>query len=161
MPNTAQLKDAIDTGKTGDKVAFPDPAAAPLGTDDEAGGNSPTPEQIRMAAEQESGPRHGIGPGGTDERGQPVVDDSFLLCFNAHYEDIEFTVPADEYAREWAVVVDTTDGTVVVGSTTRPDGDPADGYGAEPIELADAHTVMANDTITVTSRSLLVLQRLP
>ncbi|HEX7661286.1 MAG TPA: glycogen debranching protein GlgX [Pseudonocardiaceae bacterium] len=104
---------------------------------------------------------NGTGIAERDEYGEPVVDDSFLLCFNAHYEDIEFTVPADEYAREWAVVVDTTDGTVVVGSTTRPDGDPADGYGAEPIELADAHTVMANDTITVTSRSLLVLQRLP
>jgi len=29
---------AIDTGRTGDTVPFPDPAAAPLGTDAEAGG---------------------------------------------------------------------------------------------------------------------------
>jgi hypothetical protein len=29
---------AIDAGRTGDKVPFPDPAAAPLGTDAEAGG---------------------------------------------------------------------------------------------------------------------------
>lgn len=33
-----QLKDDIDSGRTEDKVAFPDPAAAPLGTDEEAGG---------------------------------------------------------------------------------------------------------------------------
>ncbi|WP_395014857.1 hypothetical protein [Dongia sp.] len=36
--NTEQLREAIDRGATGDKVDFPDPAAAPLGTDDEAAG---------------------------------------------------------------------------------------------------------------------------
>lgn len=36
-----RLKAAIDRGETGDKVAFPDPAAAPLGTDDEAAGTGP------------------------------------------------------------------------------------------------------------------------
>jgi hypothetical protein len=35
----ARLKEDIDRGRTGDKVDWPDPAAAPLGTDDEAGGN--------------------------------------------------------------------------------------------------------------------------
>ena len=34
----AQLKDDIDSGRTGDKVAGFDPGAAPLGTDEEAGG---------------------------------------------------------------------------------------------------------------------------
>jgi hypothetical protein len=34
--NTEQLRERIDRGATGDKVDFPDPAAAPLGTDDEA-----------------------------------------------------------------------------------------------------------------------------
>lgn len=33
-----RLRADIDAGKTGDKVAFPDPAAAPLATDAEAGG---------------------------------------------------------------------------------------------------------------------------
>ena len=28
-----------------------------------------------------------------DARGQRVTDDSFLLCFNAHYDDIDFTMP--------------------------------------------------------------------
>ena len=33
-----QLRADIDSGKTGEKVGYPDPATAPLGTDDEAGG---------------------------------------------------------------------------------------------------------------------------
>ena len=35
-PTSAQLRDDIDSGRTRDKVAKGDPAAAPLGTDDEA-----------------------------------------------------------------------------------------------------------------------------
>jgi hypothetical protein len=34
------LREDIDRGRTGDKVNWPDPAAAPLGTDDEAGDSS-------------------------------------------------------------------------------------------------------------------------
>jgi hypothetical protein len=51
---TAQLKHDIDTGRTGDKVGHSDPAASPLGTDDEAGGHPPTPEQIAHARAQEN-----------------------------------------------------------------------------------------------------------
>jgi len=50
---TAKLRDDIDNGRSGDKIGFPDPAAAPLGTDAEAGGASPTPEQVRMAQRHE------------------------------------------------------------------------------------------------------------
>src|SRR4051812_40035786 len=39
--NTEQLRERIDHGETGDKVDYPDPAAAPLGTDDEAAGQPP------------------------------------------------------------------------------------------------------------------------
>ncbi|MHC9237566.1 hypothetical protein ACX9MO_18230 [Pseudooceanicola sp. 502str34] len=49
-----QLRDEIDRGGTGDKVAFSDPAAAPLGTDDEAGGHPPDPDQVRRAAAHET-----------------------------------------------------------------------------------------------------------
>ena len=28
-----------------------------------------------------------------DARGERIVDDSFLLLFNAHHEDVEFTLP--------------------------------------------------------------------
>lgn len=36
--NVEQLRDDIDSGRTGDKVPAADPAAAPLGADDEAAG---------------------------------------------------------------------------------------------------------------------------
>ncbi|QYO79212.1 hypothetical protein [Devosia salina] len=36
----ARLRADIDAGRTGDKVDFPDPAAAPLATDAEAGGQA-------------------------------------------------------------------------------------------------------------------------
>ena len=50
---TAQLKADIDSGRTGDKVAFPDPGLSPLGTDDEAGGSSASPQLIQKVREQE------------------------------------------------------------------------------------------------------------
>ncbi|MFL1876979.1 hypothetical protein ACIKT0_17815, partial [Hansschlegelia beijingensis] len=40
-----RLRDAIDSGRTGDKAPFTDPAAAPLGADDEAAGTPPTAER--------------------------------------------------------------------------------------------------------------------
>lgn len=48
-PNTDQLRHAIDSGRAGDKVNFPDPAAAPLGTDSEAAGTPALPLQVRTA----------------------------------------------------------------------------------------------------------------
>jgi len=50
VPTTDQLRSAIDSGATGEKVGFPDPAAAPLGTDAEAGGAAPTVAERKMAA---------------------------------------------------------------------------------------------------------------
>lgn len=46
---TDQLRHEIDSGRTGDKADWPDPAAAPLGTDDEASGNPPNSETVRKA----------------------------------------------------------------------------------------------------------------
>ncbi|MBP2473217.1 glycogen operon protein [Crossiella equi] len=74
-----------------------------------------------------------------DERGEPVTDDSFLLCFNAHDGELELTVPDSGYGREWAVVLDTATGDV----------------GPE----ANGRVVQGGETIKVTDRSLLVLQR--
>jgi hypothetical protein len=52
-PTVDQLRKAIDRGEAADKAPGVDPAAAPLGTDDEAGGNPPTREQRAMEAEAE------------------------------------------------------------------------------------------------------------
>jgi glycogen operon protein len=82
---------------------------------------------------------NGEGIPDLDQRGMRVVDDSFLMAFNAHHEDIEMTLPGNGYGAEWAKVIDTTTGEVL----TEP--------GAE--------TVAGGGTLTVAARSLIVLQR--
>jgi isoamylase len=42
------------------------------------------------------------------ERGERIMDDSFLLFFNAHYEMLEFTIPEGLQQRHWQVIVDTS-----------------------------------------------------
>ena len=52
-PTAQELKGAIDAGRTGDKLASDDLAAAPLGTDDEAAGTPDTPYRVATALRQE------------------------------------------------------------------------------------------------------------
>ncbi|WP_157576164.1 glycogen debranching protein GlgX [Mycobacterium sp. GA-2829] len=77
---------------------------------------------------------NGQGIPDLDVRGQRVTDDSFLLCFNAHHEPLEFAMPAQEFARAWQPVVNTAD-----------DDD-------------DRDSVTAGAKIDVAARSVLVLQ---
>lgn len=49
----ARLRADIDNGQGRDKVAYPDPAAAPLGTDDEAAGTPVSADQVRQARANE------------------------------------------------------------------------------------------------------------
>ncbi|MEU4199909.1 glycogen debranching protein GlgX [Streptomyces sp. NPDC045470] len=71
-------------------------------------------------------------------RGERITDDSFLLMFNAHGDDREFTVPVD-HGRQWQAVVDTAHPEVV-----------ADGGGIK---------AQAGDHLTLPGRSMMVLQR--
>ncbi|TVS84618.1 glycogen debranching protein GlgX [Mycobacterium helveticum] len=71
-----------------------------------------------------------------NERGERVVDDSFLLCFNADEQTLEFVMPHADYAQEWTVELDTND----------PTGE-------------SDHVVNAEEKVTVPSRSLLVLRK--
>ncbi|OAN37008.1 glycogen debranching protein GlgX [Mycolicibacterium iranicum] len=57
---------------------------------------------------------HGIPD--MDARGQRVVDDSFLLFFNAHHEPIDFTLPPTEFGKNWQPVVYSVAGAVMEGS---------------------------------------------
>ncbi|MEO6880425.1 MAG: glycogen debranching protein GlgX [Mycobacteriaceae bacterium] len=82
---------------------------------------------------------NGEGIPDKDVRGERVVDDSFLLCFNGHHEDLEFTTPDGRYADEWTVVLDTTTAT-------------GGGEGEAPV-------VVAGTSTTVPARSLLVLRK--
>jgi len=68
-PNTTHLRRDIEAGATGDKLPMLDPAASPLGTDDEAGGAPPTTEQVAAARAAERGPQSAsTGVGGRTGR---------------------------------------------------------------------------------------------
>ena len=69
-------------------------------------------------------------------RGERVRDDSFLLCFNAHDEPLDFVLPSDDYAEKWVTALDT--------------GEPA---GAEEV------TTSAGEKICLQPRSLRVLKK--
>jgi len=70
-----------------------------------------------------------------DARGQRVVDDSFLLCFNSHQGAVDFVIPPSDYAQQWAVELDTND-------------------------LSDTSRVMAADEkVSLAGRSLLILRK--
>ncbi|MET1072418.1 MAG: glycogen debranching protein GlgX [Umezawaea sp.] len=82
---------------------------------------------------------NGEGIPDLDQRGMRVVDDSFLLAFNAHHEDIEATLPEESYGSQWTVVVDTATGAVQIP------------------ELGEV--VPAGGKLNLVARSLVVLQR--
>jgi isoamylase len=72
-----------------------------------------------------------------NQRGERVVDDSFLLCFNGHSNALEFTLPiGDDYPLEWAAALDTAD---PAGATTL--------------------VAKAGDTVNIQGRSLLILSK--
>ncbi|WP_087510376.1 glycogen debranching protein GlgX [Cellulomonas iranensis] len=56
-----------------------------------------------------------------DARGEEVVDDSFLLLFNSHWEKKQFQLPGAEYGAVWTAVLDT-DGQVKAGREVRSRG---------------------------------------
>jgi len=70
-----------------------------------------------------------------DVRGERVVDDSFLLLYNAAPEGVTFTLPPAEFGAVWTCVLDT-DHTLVPG-----------------------RQVKAGTAVTLTGRSTLVLTR--
>ncbi|MEE8736472.1 glycogen debranching protein GlgX [Bifidobacterium subtile] len=43
----------------------------------------------------------------TDWYGNRMVDNDFILIFNAHYEPIMFTLPDEQYGSKWQLIVDT------------------------------------------------------
>jgi glycogen operon protein len=53
---------------------------------------------------------HGIGV--PDERGQPLVDETFLIVFHAAPDDATFTLPDGKYGKSWRCVFDTARGFV-------------------------------------------------
>ncbi|WP_225754426.1 glycogen debranching protein GlgX [Actinotalea sp. Marseille-Q4924] len=70
-----------------------------------------------------------------DVRGERVTDDSFLMLYNAAPETVRFTIPRRKYGTAWTCVLDTD----------------------HNLEVGD--DVKAGDTIDVTGRSVVVLER--
>ncbi|WP_309134979.1 glycogen debranching protein GlgX [Cellulomonas sp.] len=56
-----------------------------------------------------------------DMRGQDIVDDSFLLLFNGHWEKSQFQLPGAGYGAVWTAVLDT-DSTVPAGKQIKARG---------------------------------------
>ena len=79
---------------------------------------------------------NGAGIPDRDARGERVVDDSFLMCFNAHHESIDFTLPGEDYAQSWEVSLDT----------------------AAPL-LREFRSAKGGGTVTLEGRSMLVLRK--
>jgi glycogen operon protein len=80
---------------------------------------------------------NGQGIPDLDPRGQRVTDASFVLCFNAHHEPIEFTLPPTDFGKAWQPVVDTAAG---------------------PGEIGEAAVVKAGTPVRLQSRSMMVLR---
>jgi isoamylase len=76
-----------------------------------------------------------------DRRGEPVVDDSFLVLFNAEPTPVRFTALGEPWGRQWMRVLDTAT------ATSPADAPEAIVDGGDPVELE--------------SRSLVVLRRVP
>ena len=72
-----------------------------------------------------------------DSRGKRIVDDSFLLLFNAHWESIEFVLPMRLENQHWIAVIDTT----------------------EPNFIDGEKVYTGNKSVSVTERSLVVLKQ--
>ena len=70
-----------------------------------------------------------------DARGERVVDDSFLVLFNADHEPVTFVLPAERFGERWVKVLDTAD---------------AFDEGAQ---------LKAGDSLAVENRSLVLLRR--
>ena len=74
VETTDRLRHEIDRGSGSDKVPFPDPAASPLGTDDEAAGQPPSEAEVALAAEHELRPTASAPPAVAEERSRGMSE---------------------------------------------------------------------------------------
>lgn len=110
-----------------------------------------------------------------DEQGEPLVDDSFLLLFNASDGEIEFTVLPQSYGSAWSVVLDTAssfeDWHVFGAGTTikvpgyslvvlsRPSLEHPPTKGAQVLRGVDAATAEASASAAAAAAALLKLEK--
>jgi len=80
---------------------------------------------------------NGEGIDSPDARGERVVDQSFYVLFNAHYEPLPFVLRRVDWGREWIVVLDTN----------------------KPLPEEEEQRYKPGDEIPVESRAVKVLRR--
>jgi isoamylase len=78
---------------------------------------------------------NGLGLRSVNDQGDPLIDFSFLILFNAHHEHTDFRLPPARFGRRWEIALSTAD----------PDAEP--------------QTFAAREAVRVECRSLLLLQR--
>ena len=69
-------------------------------------------------------------------RGEPISDNSFYVIFNAHFEALTFTLPAQRWGAEWRMLLDTAQGWI-----------------------EDSPALSAGTQLNITPRSVVLLQR--
>ncbi len=73
-----------------------------------------------------------------DQIGRRIVDDHFLLLFNAHSEAITFTLPPKAFGNDWGIRLDTATGAV----------DPWD---TKPWRARSKHTIQAHSMVVLST----------
>jgi glycogen operon protein len=73
-----------------------------------------------------------------DVRGHQILDESFVLLWNAHHEDVTFTLPNRRFGESWTLVLST----------------------ADPAAEAGSLEVEARDDVQLMSRSMMLLRRM-
>jgi hypothetical protein len=69
---------------------------------------------------------HREGIDAVDDRGNRLVDDTLLMCLNAHHEPISFILPAHRPKVRWELVLDPRDATRRLRQRARRGGEPYD-----------------------------------
>jgi glycogen operon protein len=69
-------------------------------------------------------------------RGERIFDDSFLLLFNAHLDNVAFTLPGPPWADSWVTEFDTSlEDPFAGGPATVPGGTTSDRLGLSLLVL--------------------------
>ena len=71
---------------------------------------------------------NGLSISTTDERGARVVDDSFLVLFNAHSEPVRFEMPDDLAGLEWEIMLYSAMGLAAPPPADSPETGEVDGW---------------------------------
>jgi len=71
-----------------------------------------------------------------DMRGEPVLDDSFLLLFNADHDDVKFRLPPAAYGETWTYEIDTNE-----------------------VDVSDREPLAAGAEVMMRAHAMLVLRR--